>query len=318
MTSNQVSAALDSMFSRPEGLYGSFDDIPVISQFGHVRRVELLERLTVGDVSQMSCVDFGMGSWGFGSVYPKMHHCARAIGMDISNAAIEMSRKLVQDSRPAYVDAFEAYQSDGMDIPLPDGSVDLFFSGESVEHVKFPPRHIAEIHRVLKDGGQLLLTTPNKNAVKYLQAGEEYCTSPEHFWLFDYNELVDMLSEFFEIKEAYGFNGSFGSHEEDREITDRGLAETWSREFEHEPDKATGIVIRAVKKAGVSVDYEVEDIAPADITITGADTYLSLEFGLQGLLLGKRPQGLNHAACERRRGLPLLEPPLERAGAGHR
>ena len=126
-TSSRVSTALDAMFQRPQGLYGSFDDIPVISQAGHHRRVELLDGLDVGDVSTMTCVDFGMGSWGFGSVFPKMHGCARAIGMDVSKTALELTRQLVAASRPGYADRFEMHQSDGMDLPLPANSVDFFF-----------------------------------------------------------------------------------------------------------------------------------------------------------------------------------------------
>ena len=107
-----------------------------------------------------------MGSWGFGSVYAKMHGCARAIGIDISASAIELSKKLVADSQPPYAHVFETYQSDGMEIPLPDGSVDLLFSGESIEHVKLPQKYLCEIYRVLKGDGQVIITTPNKKAVK--------------------------------------------------------------------------------------------------------------------------------------------------------
>ncbi|KAB1068006.1 methyltransferase domain-containing protein [Methylobacterium planeticum] len=285
VTTSKVSSALDGMFERPQGLYGGWDDIPLISQCGHARRVALLDSLSVGDIRGMTCVDFGIGSWGFGSVYSKLQTCKHAIGMDISNSALEMSRELIANTNPTYANNFRTYQSDGMDIPLADGSADLFFSGESIEHVKFPPRFLSEIHRVLKSDGQLVVTTPNKDAILYKGADEEYCTSPEHFWLFDYQELVSMISEFFVIKEVYGFNGSFGSHEEDREIADRPRAEAWSRQFKDEPHLGTGIVLRAVKKAHVSATYEIEDIPADRVRISGSDTYLPLEFGLEGLLL---------------------------------
>ena len=86
---SSVSTALDSMFERPDGLYGAFENIPVISQKGHYRRVELLEKLDIGDVSDKVCADFGMGSWGFASVFAKLHNCAHAIGFDISAKAID-------------------------------------------------------------------------------------------------------------------------------------------------------------------------------------------------------------------------------------
>jgi len=291
-TSNTVSTALDQMFERPEGLYGSFEDLPVISRKGHFRRMELLEKLDIGDVRDKRVADFGMGSWGFAATYPRLHGCAVAIGLDISNTAIAMSRDLIARTRPKYWSRFQSYQSDGMDLPLADASVDLFYSGESIEHVKFPLRYLSEIYRVLTPGGQLVVTTPNRDAIKYQQNNEEYCTSPEHFWLFNYEELVATISEFFEIKEAYGFNGSFGSHSEDREITDEAVALAWSRLFEHEPQHATGVVLRLVKKPDIRKFYEIADVPGDNVAISGSDTYLDLEFGLKGLLLNKPLQSV--------------------------
>lgn len=284
-TTNSVATALDSMFERSSGLYGDFGDLPVIAMTGHERRVELLDRLEIGDVTKMAVADFGMGSWGFGSVYPKIHHCARAVGFDISNSAIRLSKELVASSRPAYADCFEAYQSDGMDLPIADNSIDLFFSGESIEHVKFPLRFLSEIYRVLKEDGQLVITTPNRHAIKYHEKGEEYCASPEHFWLFNYQELVDTVSVFFDIDESYGFNGSFGGYVEDREINDRAVSEDWSRQFEHEPHLATGIILKARRKPNIDFYYEIQDIPSERITKPIDQTYLDLEFGLKGLLL---------------------------------
>jgi SAM-dependent methyltransferase len=283
-TSQSVGTALDKMFGRDGGLYGTLEDLPLISQKGHFRRTELLARLDIGDVSRMTCVDFGIGAWGFGSVYSRLHSCARAIGIDISSHALELSRKLVAETRPVYADRFETLQSDGMTLPIQDSTVDLFFSGESIEHVRFPPRYLSEIHRVLADDGQLVITTPNRDATGWRSQGEEYCTSPEHFWLFNYAELMTMVSEFFDVREVYGFNGSFGP-DLDRSIVDERRADEWCRQFEHEPQFATGVVLRATKKKGVTARYEIRDVPRDAIEHVGSDRYLPLEFGLEGLLL---------------------------------
>jgi SAM-dependent methyltransferase len=318
--SSKLSSALDSMFERPEGLYGRFEDIPVISQKGHFRRMELLEKLEIGDVTNMTCIDFGMGSWGFAACYGKLHHCARAIGLDISATAIAKSKQLIAESKPIYSAKFEAMQSDGSDLPLPDSSVDLFFSGESIEHVTFPPRFLCEIYRVLRPGGQLVLTTPNRDALHYKSAGEEYCTSPEHFWLFNYHELVDAVQEYFKIEEIYGFNGTFGFGK-DLSLTDEKEAESWSREFLAKPELASGIVLRATKRPNVEHRYEIFDVPLSDVRIEGSDRYLDLEFGLKGVYLaheGARVTILRPASdgvvcrfwCHRWSGIARLETPL--------
>lgn len=41
------------------------------------------------DVRDLTCLDFGMGSWGFTSTYPKLHYCKRAIGMDLSRPSLK-------------------------------------------------------------------------------------------------------------------------------------------------------------------------------------------------------------------------------------
>ena len=63
-TSATVSSALDRMFERPGGLYGGFEDLPVISHTGHLRRMELLDKLQIGEPGNLTCLDFGMGGWG--------------------------------------------------------------------------------------------------------------------------------------------------------------------------------------------------------------------------------------------------------------
>ena len=276
------------MHQRPGGLYGALEDVPLIAQKGHWRRIELLERLDIGDVRAMTIVDFGMGSWGIGSVFAKLQNAARAIGMDISRAAIEQSRTLIAESKAAYRDQFEAYQSDGMHIPLKDNSVDLFFSGESIEHVKFPPRFLSEIYRVLNDSGQLIITTPNRDAIKYKESGEEYCTSAEHFWLFNWPELRRTVCEFFDIKVAHGFNGSFGRIEDDQGEKDDEKCESWSKEFLDEPENATGIVLHLIKKQNVTHRYEIQDIPLEQLSLDNVKSGLALEFGLKGLLLEER------------------------------
>lgn len=47
------------------------------------------------------------------------------------------------------------------DIPLATGAFDTVISCETIEHVANPVQALREIHRVLRPGGHLLLTTPN-------------------------------------------------------------------------------------------------------------------------------------------------------------
>lgn len=47
-------------------------------------------------------------------------------------------------------------------LPFPDASFDMVISNQVIEHVWHPPRHIAEMARVLRFGGVAYLSTPNR------------------------------------------------------------------------------------------------------------------------------------------------------------
>lgn len=53
-------------------------------------------------------------------------------------------------------------------IPFPDRSFDYVFCLEVLEHVPNPFQTLTEIHRVLRDGGSLILSVPNPYHVKEL------------------------------------------------------------------------------------------------------------------------------------------------------
>jgi SAM-dependent methyltransferase len=280
-----VSYALDRLFSREQGLYGAVESIPLIAQKGHYRRMDLLARLAIGDVRQKVCLDFGTGSWGFANIFPALQHCRFAYGLDISSSAIAKSQELSCSHPFPYGSNFKYLQSDGLDIPLPDSSIDLIFSGESIEHTRFPKRFLSECHRVLRPQGQLVITTPNRDALLYRTQDDIYCSSPEHFWLFNFWELREFVSEFFEIAECYGFNGSI-YRELDKTSVDNIGTTAWSHMFLNEPENATGVVLRAIRRQLKNpLRYRLSTLSADGIHVKGPHMVLDLEFGLKGTMI---------------------------------
>jgi SAM-dependent methyltransferase len=88
----------------------------------------------------------------------------------------------------------------------PDGSVDLVYSGQSIEHV---PLHVAdvvlsEVRRVLKPGGYLGLDTPNARVTRLQQA--EFI-DPDHEHEYTHAELTAKLENAgLEVVESKGMN----------------------------------------------------------------------------------------------------------------
>lgn len=77
----------------------------------------------------------------------------RVIGVDWSDSAVHRAA-----ARLPYVVRGEV-TGDG--LPFADGVADAVVFGEVVEHLVDPDAALAELHRVLRPGGHLLLSTPN-------------------------------------------------------------------------------------------------------------------------------------------------------------
>ena len=86
-----------------------------------------------------------------------------AVGIDISADGLRAARQLLPEARLVRCDL-------EMPLPIADGQFDLALLSEIVEHVGQLPPLFAEVRRVLRPGGALVLTTPNLWDVRRLVA----------------------------------------------------------------------------------------------------------------------------------------------------
>lgn len=228
-------------------IYGVMEEMPLIIQAAHERRIEILDMLPIGEVKDKVCVDYGVGSWGFACIFPKLQYCRFAIGIDISFEAIQESARISASKQFPYGDRFFYLTSRGDDIKLKDSSIDIFFTGECIEHIENTEAFLWEIHRVLKPGGLLILTTPNADAYLYQIQGERYGIGPEHVGLMGYSELKAYLDQCFNVIIAKGFNGSF-HHTFDDRIKNAQFAKEWASTCLEHPELATGVVVLAKRR----------------------------------------------------------------------
>jgi ubiquinone biosynthesis O-methyltransferase len=116
----------------------------------HRSALELAPPLAGRDVLEVGC---GVGDFSIAL------SCAGAnvAGVDFSPRAIELAQQ-----KARHHDQSIAFQvADAQALPFPDNSFDVLFSCECLEHVPEPRRMLSELHRVLKPGGVLILTTEN-------------------------------------------------------------------------------------------------------------------------------------------------------------
>ncbi|MGE5097046.1 MAG: class I SAM-dependent methyltransferase [Betaproteobacteria bacterium] len=93
---------------------------------------------------------------GYGSAL-LARNAAHVTGVDVSREAIEHARQAYRDLANV-----EFREGSCTRIPLPDGSMELVVSFETLEHIAGQEAFLDEVARVLSPGGVLLLSCPNK------------------------------------------------------------------------------------------------------------------------------------------------------------
>jgi|SRR5580765_3462933 demethylmenaquinone methyltransferase/2-methoxy-6-polyprenyl-1,4-benzoquinol methylase len=79
---------------------------------------------------------------------------ARVVGLDVTHRMIELARSKIRGRANRAPPSFLV--GDMLALPFPDAAFDVVTTGYGLRNVPDLPRAIAEIHRVLKPGGQLL------------------------------------------------------------------------------------------------------------------------------------------------------------------
>jgi SAM-dependent methyltransferase len=96
--------------------------------------------------------------------------------------------------------AARVLRGDATRLPLKTASIDMVVSFETIEHVPDASALVSEIRRVLKPGGRLVLSTPNRA----FGPPERHTGNPFHVREFTADELRDVLRQSFEDVHLYG------------------------------------------------------------------------------------------------------------------
>jgi ubiquinone/menaquinone biosynthesis C-methylase UbiE len=132
------------------------------------RRAFLLEHVRPGQ----SVLDLGAGDGAFAAEMARAG-CS-VVAVDVAEEALRRAR-----ARVAGLDARVAVE--GEPLPLEEDSVDVVWAGEVLEHVADVVGLLAEVRRVLRWGGTLLVTTPYHGRVMLLALALRARATDEHF-----------------------------------------------------------------------------------------------------------------------------------------
>jgi SAM-dependent methyltransferase len=265
---DELTSSYEERFRRAINEGDSFyEPMSCLQGAAHERRMALLDELPIGDLTDKVCVDFGVGSWGFACVYPRLQHCGLAVGIDISGEAIRESARVSASGSFPYGQRYAYLTSTGDDVRLRDSSVDVFFAGECIEHVENTDAFLEEVHRVLVPNGLFVFTTPNADSYLYRLRGERWCVGPEHIALMGLDELRSYLDPRFEVVAMKGFGASIHSTIDD-DVRDPAFARAWASQFADQPHLAGGLVGLARRRGGFRPSsYEQRRFHHQDTTI---------------------------------------------------
>src|SRR5712672_1474167 len=115
----------------------------------HVYRYAFASRFVIGK----RVLDIACGE-GYGAAALQKAGASHVIGVDVSEEACLHARKRY---------GLDARQGSAEKIPLPDKSVDVVVSFETIEHVGDPGGFLDECARVLAPEGRLVISTPDRD-----------------------------------------------------------------------------------------------------------------------------------------------------------
>jgi ubiquinone/menaquinone biosynthesis C-methylase UbiE len=117
------------------------------------------------------------------------------VAVDVSHEALEHARTHYQLPNIEFRHADLSQR-----LQLPGQSCDAIVSFETIEHVRNQQLMMSEFHRVLKPGGKLIVSSPDREII----SGKAHEVNEFHVAELSKNEFVDLIDGHFRLEELYG------------------------------------------------------------------------------------------------------------------
>lgn len=142
-----------------------------------------------GDVVLDAACGLGYG----GAVLAAGSPASRVLGLDSSAWAVEYARACYAASGTALARPIEFRCGDAQDLSwLGEASVDVVVSFETLEHLADPGRFLDEVRRVLRPGGRVVVSVPDRWTD---QEGRD--PNPHHLHVYDWDRLAGEIGSRF-------------------------------------------------------------------------------------------------------------------------
>lgn len=172
---------LKQFYARLHAVGGYGTPLPFLPTM-HYYKLDVLKKLFTKYIpAGGKALDLGCGRCLFTDIQP--HWPFQIFAGDLDVGLIRERKKEVPQN--------DWFVSDASHAPFCSGYFDALFLGEIIEHISDPGPVLKEWKRVLKPGGVLIITTPNRERLLAKVEGRERPYSPDHLHEFSYLELRD-------------------------------------------------------------------------------------------------------------------------------
>lgn len=142
-----------------------------------------------------SVLDVACGT-GYGAGYMAEKGAGEVVGVDISILAANYAReRFGKDNQASFICA------DAIRLPFADSVFDVVVSFETIEHIRQYRKFLEECRRVLKKGGWLICSTPNRRIFSPNLAKPINTFHVKEFWP---EEFYSLLRRYFADITLYG------------------------------------------------------------------------------------------------------------------
>ena len=155
----------------------------------HINRYIFASRF----VRNKAVLDVACGT-GYGSNHMREKGAKRVTGVDISMDAINYAKS-------NFGKEVNFVCADAIELPFADNCFDIIVSFETIEHIRRYERFLLECRRILKRGGLLICSSPNK---RVFSPETENPLNPFHVKEFYPEEFFKLLDECFADINLYG------------------------------------------------------------------------------------------------------------------
>lgn len=177
---------LNKISSSTKGVRASHIYSNMLDQMRYIHSLDFAKEKKVVDIA---C---GVG-WG---TFLLSKTAREVIGVDLSDNAINTAIKYYNSHNINYVCNYLH------NAGIKDSDIDLITSFETIEHIEEPKLLINEFHRILKNDGYLLLSTPNGITFKKSLTAKPF--NPFHVEEYDKQSLIELFGNKWEIVEYRG------------------------------------------------------------------------------------------------------------------